>query len=257
MRTDMAQLLVETPRYDSGEKYREHRRKANRKPEEALAKQGMRRPYFARKDFSEYLNPLKGFLRKSVGRPWDKVFSELNSALHGGGTVIEHVKVHLWNYVTRDPVWIDGKPHHPDHIAGKLIWPLKEGDYYVDRQGILRMVKPRKTPKPVRQVLLVFIDEHSAFKKIDGIWFRIWFKTLPYGQASRRPVYDIVLKKLIYCQATDRDRLYWRWFIAGSTYEAFWTLRNAYGREDRYVYRKEQVSKREIQRAGLNEKKAA
>src|SRR5215467_5466782 len=131
MRKDMAQMLVERPRLHRGELYRVHRRRLNRDPDSGGTTQGMRRPYIERKHFNEYFAPIVGFLRKNCGRPWDKVFSELGKSLTGGGTVIQHVKVHvLRDFVTLKPVWYGGVPCYP-------------ADRYPDRNGQPQPIEAR------------------------------------------------------------------------------------------------------------------
>jgi len=267
MRKDLAQLIVETPRHNSGEVFKTHRRRANRDFDLAPTKQGMRRPYLERKEFGDYLSPLKGFLRKNVGRPWDKVFSELNSALQGGGTVVEHVKVHLRGYVELHPVFIDGKPHYPPPYYGRSDGPSPiTDDFYVDPYGILRKAKarPRKRQKPV--IEHVKIDDSTAFHKIDGLWYRVWTKPLPMADRPYPPIYDLVLKKWVRCVghkpfswrrekvAETVEVVSYRWEVAGTS--GTWELDRLHG-SNRVAYRKESVSSRTIRREGLDRLKAA
>ena len=256
MRDDLAQLLVETPRHNTGEFYRMYRRRAKQNLDLAPTKQGMRRPYYERKQFGEYFKPLKGLLHKNVGRPWDKVFSEINSALHGGGTVIEHTKMHLLrDFITLKPYWIGNKPHHLP-MWGHGYVPLNNV-YYVDRQGVLRHAKAvhRKLPIPV--VKHVKIDDSTAFHKIDGIWYRIWTKLLPVPDQAHPPVFDIVLKKWVHCEGRKLSFLKgpasevvrYRWSVVGS-YDTR-ELDSLHG-ANRVAYRRESVSSRTIRREGLN-----
>jgi hypothetical protein len=263
MRNDMAQLLVEHPRHKAGELYREHRRRANREPEEAPLKQGMRRPYFERKQFGEFFAPVKGYLRKSVGRPWDKVFSELSASLHGGGAVVDHVKIHvLRDFVILQPAWHDGVACYPPHsFSGfrskptPIVRRFNDG-LYVDRQGILRQapVEPSRKPRKSKPIGIV-IDTHSAYYKIDAVWYRVWFKPLPAAGPDMVPMYDLVLKSWVRCkhypptkyQTTD---LY-RWEVDKG--HGLWELSEAHG-SDRIAYRREQIGSRVIRRERLNER---
>jgi hypothetical protein len=64
------------------------------------AKLGMKRPYINyTKDFSENLNPLWGFLHKSVGRPWDKVYSEICQVFDKRKVINQHILIHLFQNV--------------------------------------------------------------------------------------------------------------------------------------------------------------
>jgi len=65
---------------------------------------------FSRKEFGENLKPLARFLASNVGRPWDKVYSEIRDVCEPSGTVNAHIYQHLWDMVRKD-VFIgeDGK----------------------------------------------------------------------------------------------------------------------------------------------------
>lgn len=65
------------------------------------AKEGIRKPYVSgwTKDLNENLNALKGFLRKSVGKNWDKVYSEICSGFDKRKVVNQHILTHLFQYV--------------------------------------------------------------------------------------------------------------------------------------------------------------
>lgn len=266
MRTDMAQLLVETPRRHAGEFFKTHRRKANHDPESAPTKQGMRKPYVERKEFGEYFAPLKGFLRKNVGRPWDKVFSELSQSLHGGGTVIDHTKMHLLrDFVILKPHWVNGKAHTPPPWYHDGPREIRKGAFYVDQQGILRTgkrVDPRyRRPKPGHGIIR--INEQSGFIKIEGFWYRVWLRPIPLATKAQ-VLYDIVLKKRIHCRVQQRFRWQkivaetvepevYEWRLEGS--HGLYELKDFYGAEQ-YAYRKEQISSRTIRREGLDKKAA-
>jgi hypothetical protein len=255
MRKDMAQLLVEHPRHNAGELYREHRRKANRDPEEAPTKQGMRRPYKERKEFGEYFPPIMGCLRKNVGRPWDKVFSELSASLHGGGAVIDHVKLHVTrDFVTLNPVWQDGVACYPPGFGISFrddptpITRRRNDGFYVDQQGILRQApleKSRKRPKTTSTGTPA--DGASCYYKMDSVWYRVWFKALPTPGADQNPVFDLVLKDWLRCRHYPGNRYSgaeYRWEAAGDRYGT---------RRQVFAHRREQVSSRVIRRERLDQ----
>jgi hypothetical protein len=47
--------------------------------------------------------PLRRFLKRQVGRPWDKVYSEIAAHLRADNTVRQHVRDHLRNFVAVKP----------------------------------------------------------------------------------------------------------------------------------------------------------
>jgi hypothetical protein len=65
------------------------------------------------KQQSDFLAPLKRWLAKQVGRPWNKVYSELKSAFPARKHVYDHIFTHVFGYVVRarDIVMIDKKPY--------------------------------------------------------------------------------------------------------------------------------------------------
>lgn len=270
MRKDMAQLLVERPRlYGSGETYRSNRRRLNRDPENAPSKQGYRKPYgYDQKQFNEYFAPIYGFLRKNCGRPWNKVWSELSGSLSGGGTVIDHVKTHvLRDFVILKPVWHEGVPCYPPHTYqgnpgfGKDPVPISarhNRGFYVDRHGLLQRAPTRHKRKrkrdPNRTIARIQIDDKTAYYKMAGVWYRIWFKVLGTPNADCVPVYDVLLKKWLKCGSRVpffRSEVVWEWYVDGATHAR--ELFDIHGSHHIIAYRKEPLSSRTIRREKLNE----
>jgi len=69
------------------------------------------------KSFNENLRPLFQFLRKSVGRPWNDVYSEIKENLNPNKTTDQHVLDHVSWEVTQDVEIIHGVPF--DYSYGK------------------------------------------------------------------------------------------------------------------------------------------
>ena len=119
------------------------------------------------KSFTDVLTPIRGYLRKSIGRPWDDVFSELTAALGRGTYPIRHVlTAHALEEVSTHTYCENGKiysqPRKYDY-----------GDYFVDpRDGTLRKeaVRPRyryAPPPPDRH----YWKEGIWFVRIAGTWY--------------------------------------------------------------------------------------
>jgi len=224
----------------------------------------MRRPYIERKHFNEYFAPIVGFLRKNCGRPWDKVFSELGKSLTGGGTVIQHVKVHvLRDFVTLKPVWYGGVPCYPaDRYPDRNGQPQPiearfNRGFYVDRQGLLQRAPHKRRRKGFaveNAVPRIRIDENTAYYKLEGGWFRVWTMDLDAATEPGVPVYDVALKKWV-----RQWEVQSRWIPAESSLvwrvdgtEGLRVLQEFHGAY-RIAYRKEQLSNRTIRREKLNE----
>ena len=84
MRSDMAKVVTERPRRGHGNPSKKWGRRL-RKHEYDAEDHGPTRAAIARrhqygwnaKEFSDLLGPLRRYLHKQVGRPWDKVWSEI------------------------------------------------------------------------------------------------------------------------------------------------------------------------------------
>jgi hypothetical protein len=154
MRPDMHKVIVERERLGGPVKYRRPGRERNRDPDDLPRKEGMRRPHLlcrSRKSLNENLAPLRKYLRKQVGRPWNAVYSEISARLAPTSPVKQHVRDHLWDFVERHPIeGAGGHMYAAWHGAG-WVHRLLEGDLFVDpRSGILRTVKPYRFYKARR-----------------------------------------------------------------------------------------------------------
>lgn len=148
MRDDMAKVLVERPRWNSSGAGPTDRGERQRMPiEEWPSREGMKRRWRGgNKGFTDLLGPLRRYLRSNVGRPWNKVYSEICAGLRAGFPTREHFLTHVFELVERHVVLIDGVPHH---AAGYSIgWPIvanRWGGFYVcPRTGLLREPKARR-----------------------------------------------------------------------------------------------------------------
>jgi hypothetical protein len=109
-------------------------RKGREVPDEIQPKCiGLRRHARERGGFkvlNENLAPLRRYLEAQVGRPWDKIYSEIAANLCVSNTVQQHVRDHIKDFVNlhRSPGrWPFGLADRP------WIEPL-----YVDARGLLR-----------------------------------------------------------------------------------------------------------------------
>jgi len=141
MRDDMHKVIVERPRRGAG-----WARDGRPLPvEDQPSRDKFRRGSQRSKTLNENLAPLKRYLQKQVGRPWDKVYGEIRERISPSNTVQMHIHQHLFDYVERNVTFIDGVPHGSE---GSRLVPL--GTYrspivYVcPKTGLLRSVKRKK-----------------------------------------------------------------------------------------------------------------
>jgi len=102
MREDMHKVVVERPRYGSRRTNRKWGQRLTYVPDAdyddqpKFASSARQRQYSNdSKHFTDVLGPLRGFLHSNVGRPWDKVFSELRRGLDIRKVTGRHIFGHL------------------------------------------------------------------------------------------------------------------------------------------------------------------
>jgi hypothetical protein len=154
MRSDMSKVIVERPRW--GSRLRSTKFAARVSPRVDVEDFDLAPPPRDRdqKSLNENLAPLKRYLEKQIGRPWNKVYSEIRANLDTRKATQLHILQHLRDYV-QTHCWMEGKT-----LMGNRRWfgvePV-EGLYVHPKTGILRRAPERKwgrEPKPVTRVRL-------------------------------------------------------------------------------------------------------
>lgn len=152
MREDMFKVIVERPR--RGWRTRKlSRGKLNRAGDTLPKKQGLKRQREENGTRTKWLNenlaPLKRYLDQQVGRPWDKVYSEISANLSQDHTVKQHVRDHLDDFVCTPSIGRNG-----EWIWRRGIWenwPPGPGELYVHPvDGLLKRWKLKKGESPRR-----------------------------------------------------------------------------------------------------------
>jgi hypothetical protein len=215
----MQKVIVEKERHGSWRKFHDHRhlKKFESKDiEEAPTQESMKIRHTVGydsecKQLSDHLNPLKGYLRKACGRPYDKVYSEICSHIKLDSTQQRHIRGHVDGYVClkafeRDrKIWVEEtggrgflkackgyRDRYFDQSLGYWIvrdmqvCPIEDSnfDFYVHpRTGILHEIKHKKkwskqSPPPKLETLRK-LDDRTELHLIDGIWYRIEFEPFP------------------------------------------------------------------------------
>jgi hypothetical protein len=142
MRKDIAKVIVERPRTSRSfaDSKNGTRRSKEWKNLDAPTKLSMK-PYRGGKDkySTDFLAPLNGLVRRSVGRPWDKVFAEISEHLKPSSTMQQHVLDHAKHDLLETNVDYDvnGHPWSKRYTAR----PLRPDELYVDVNGFIRRVK--------------------------------------------------------------------------------------------------------------------
>jgi hypothetical protein len=221
MREDIAKVIVERPR--RGSRYAPNEPKGWKKRfgkdcdiEDLPTKESMsagRKHGYDAKELNENLNPLRRFLEKSVGRPWDKVFAELSEQIDMNSTVKRHIWQHVFDTVEKNTfigpdgqVWTCGNYGGADH---PLEYSSYGGNLYIHPvDGLLKRVKKPKGWKPYKWKRNDRKDTRkdgpngTQFHKVNGIWYIAQLKPLPSG-----PLATIVVTETLFF-GTDKTKKY-------------------------------------------------
>ncbi|HJT35682.1 MAG TPA: hypothetical protein VJ783_26880 [Pirellulales bacterium] len=193
MRPDMAKVIVERPRggmrlkTPKGSRKRLQRLPINDWPKS----EGIGRPWSGSgKWLNEHLGPLRRYLQKQVGRPWNKVFAEISEHIRLDSAVQSHVLDHLADFVEIHVCLVDGQP-----VATGGRWrgrPLAPPMLYVcPRTGLLRAARRKRR---VRMKNRVTATKWLQYHRIAGVWYEVALRPIPRDRAR---CWDAVLNKCV------------------------------------------------------------
>jgi len=238
MRRDMARVLVGRPR--RGMRLRIKRRKLHqgqlRWPENTLRREPMSRGR-GTKCLNENLAPLERYLRSQLGRPWDKVYSELSQRLRPTSAVQQHVRDHLADFVAVRTRLEGGQVLGPGTWDQPMVLtrPGYGPAFYVDpRSGLLcaRPCRRERSPISVPDRNVRWDGPWRRLRRIDSVWYAFRLAPIPATAGelgcARDRVLGQTLEALLLTTRSD-DPLY-----------------AAYGRRGVFAAEKRQLSKREL-----------
>lgn len=208
------------------------------------------------KSFNENLRPLYGFIRKSVGRVWDDVYSEICSVFDKRSVINQHILDHLFRYVETKNIYVaeDGELW----VQATEYWrgpredkPLRATsiEYYVDpRDGILKYNKHYRTwrqewrehqkEKAEQQARIKrVVDKDTELRKIDGHWFEVKFEDVSGESVTKEVMSPWQKRPCLVSQTVFPVR--------------FDVLQRCHVSEPRVAVSKRQLSSREIRQHGL------
>jgi hypothetical protein len=187
MRADMSRVIVERPRRGGVD-----RRGRSLPLEDFPQREGMRRRHLIAgnpKELNENLVPLRRYLERQVGRPWDKVYGEIAAHLRVNNTVQQHVRDHLRDFVAVKPRrrhgWYFTYPGDGREPFSRLWYqPL----YVDEKDGILKRtdrlpeekarLRARRNPPP-RPLDRVALAADRELRRIDGFWYELRLASMP------------------------------------------------------------------------------
>ena len=230
MRPDMDKVIVERPRSGGGARRPKGQRKRERLAmvDLAPAREGYRRRWTSSKKFlNEHLAPLRRYLQSQVGRPWNKVHSEISQHIRLDSAVQSHVLDHLWDFVEVNARLVDGVLCN---AAGQPLnqrrwwWRPPPLFYVCPKSGLLKTLRTvGRKRRPVVLPAYLVIDQRRQWRQSRGVWFEIELAPLAGAAPEARDV----------------------WFKTTAGSLPSWEWRERYG-SDSYAVRKRQLGKREV-----------
>jgi hypothetical protein len=223
---------------------------------------GMRTGYGYR-GLNENLAPLRRYLLAQVGRPWDKVFSEICSGIDRRNTVQQHIHQHIEDFIATRVEIRDGELVDLSSRDRFLRYGGMHQQLFVDpRTGLIRINKKYRHWRSHRSAHAEreeraqaevdarrrVLDERTLLLRLNDVWFEVTLAELPgYREVvtmdsprrTRMIVdarYDAVLRRKTSLAHTDSQE-----------------RKRVYGSCDLYAVSKRQLSKREIKAHGLRE----
>ncbi len=200
MRSDMHKIIVERPRKGSRLKSRKTAlRFSGRRVEEAVSAPddfdgGSNRASSSRHDkwLNENLAPLGRYIRRQIGRPWDKVFSEIRQAVDTRSAVGLHVLQHIPNFVETETILVDGAVYCRGYGGLEPVYGL----YVHPITGLLRDSKRSRRFRYARPAAgepnFVFVSPTLGYEKIEGLWYRLEFQVNDPEPATWVPGFERV-----------------------------------------------------------------
>ena len=216
MREDMFKVIVERPRWVSRhapktklrhDKVTDRKRATGRRM--ALERSGWT------KCLNENLAPLRRYLEKQVGRPWNKVYSEISQHLDASSTVKQHVRDHLTDFILTDvTIARDGSFMASNHLGSPIRPEFWWARLYVDpNDGLIKRTDKlcrklglrhyrdklradrKRRARGERVHDLRTLTETRFLVKLKGCWFQIDTDHLPIDAYGRR----LVGRNLVEC----------------------------------------------------------
>ena len=226
MRPDMTKVIIERPRAGGSRGQRGNRRKGD-DPEslpfrESSARGRKRDP----KGLTDLLGPLERFLAKNVGRPWDRVYSEIREHVHPRKQVELHILDHVRWFVEKDVIMVGKVPHRHaarNYDGSTELW----APFYVHPLNGLLCKNPyrrkRRPQKPPPRFLK--IDDSHQLWIVEGVWYEVTLQS----------IWDR-MRDGGFCEVKD---------VLTGQGGSRWDFRDRYG-GDLYAAEKRQLSRKEI-----------
>lgn len=252
MRKDMKKVITEAPRrHDWGNAKGRHKDKFQM--DELPMTVPMSKDGFGfhkkTKEFSDHLGPLHRFIHSRVGKPWNKVYSEICENIKPTTTVQKHVLDHVkWMVETKTFIGEDGEIYSKSYNG--QIWSIgtySGREFYVHpTTGILCVAETRshkyKRKEPDWRKV---ISDELQLHRIDGIWYEVWLRKFPVYEKKVPSFYPGIMNTVYEGSMGLKDAAYdLPVFSVGNV--SF--LEEKYGKRGWFCYKKVQLNSKSLKK---------
>jgi len=147
------------------------------------------------------LSPLRRFLQKRVGRPWNAVHAEICKGLRATSALHAHVRSHVRDFVETDICMLEDGTY-ARNAGGRMI-PITRGARWrylivCPRSGLLLraadlpQVRQHKAEQEAKQAAEaaanpppIRLDPETDLQRINGIWYLVTYAELPEPSPMR------------------------------------------------------------------------
>lgn len=183
----MKKILTVPAKYGSRNKSRDYREQnsLNRDPDSMPTKESMRKKHlmhYGGKESAFSPAPLRRFLNKNVGRPWDKVYSEICEHADSRSVAGYNLRKHIAYYLELNVV-INGKTVYylPEYGIGYV--ELRKDELYIDhKDGLLKKYGRGKkyeykfqaySELPLVERIVMCADEYSTGRGPNDKYYKL------------------------------------------------------------------------------------
>lgn len=253
MREDMYKVIVERPRRGK-DGYSNAKRLRN--DWDSPMHLGTRAGYGGR-NLNENLAPMRRYLHAQIGRPWNKVFSEICADIDRRNTVQQHIHQHIGDFIAihvdaRDGQLVDLGDQRRSFLRFD---PGVYQELYVDpRTGLIRLnrdyrswrrhlAERRQREQTETAGRRRIVDERTVLLLLDEVWYRVEVARLPEGRLVRRVVDGHARREFVTEPRYDVVR---RRNVSRGDQGSEQQSNRLYGSADLYAVSKRQMASREI-----------
>lgn len=202
MRKDMGKVITERERSGNPCRNAKTRMSVQWKGHDAdydipnrMSSSANRQHGYSAKQFTDVLGPIYRYLDKQVGRPWNKVYSELCKSLDKRKLTHDHVFTHIYQYVEMDVYKGEDGLWHSRPYGGVIGggYSPRYALFVHPKTGLICRQKPPKEEPKKKDVDVIKLNKETEYRRLEGIWFLVKLKEVDVDASY----FDYFTKKMV------------------------------------------------------------